>query len=283
MKEIVSNDPQIQLLLVEGLAKYIAPDNQRRRISKNPFKVLYSIFLITKTNEEKQRTEHYPSKELIADVAHCARCEVTKVINAPYFKEFCDIQRSFNRETRKYDSNRYVLKRWVYRFFKIFEHSGMMKHFRTKHDWWLSTFLKRCEKWLIPMFEKGNSLKDVYDVVVNKLSTKNMLKPAAAKCLKPADIKSIEVHKAYRTRRTSVTEPPPLPSLQQMTFIGTEMARFGLKEGDINSIIGSFSLKDLKEGYRIHSQWRSSGCQPKSPAAVFLAAIKKGRSTPKRV
>lgn len=269
---------QIQLFELLGLSIFIDPKNVRQKTKKTPFKVLNSVYLLTKNNLEKGRTEHYPSKELIADVAGCCRSEVTKFITSEVCEEFCHVHREFDPITKKFKANRYFLKNWVYDWFQLFWRSGMMKHFRTNHKWWISDFKKRIYNWLMPLLDAGKTVKEIYEGFVNKLSTEKPLKRAAVNPLKRADIKPTEYHEAYGTRISREGGVLDLPSMQDFNFIGTQLVtRFGLREGDINSLMRSFNLIDLKRGYNIHNQRLKSGFVPKSPVAAFISAVQHGK------
>lgn len=278
-------NPQIQLCLLQALSVYIEPENQRQRIKKSFFKVLQAIYQIMRTNENKGRSEHFPSKELIADVAGCGRRQVTDFVTSTCFSEFCDVQRSYNKEKKRFAPNRYVLKKGIYELFVLFWRSGMMKNFRKNYDWWLSDFKKRIQNWLIPLLENGKTVREIYESVVNKSSMRKCLKGAAGKCLKGAGIKSTrDIHKDSVIRETRYSEPPPLPSFQQMNFIGSQLStRFLLKDGDINSIFNNFSLKDIKSGYNIHESRIKNGLKPKSQVAAFISAIMKGKENRQRL
>lgn len=269
---------QICLFQLSDLATLINPKNKRIRVKKTPFKVLQAIYQITRTNENKGRHSHYPSKELIAHVAGCGRRQVTEVINAEYFKEFCEVYRDYDIVKKRFKSNRYVLKQEVYEFFGLFWRSGMMKHYRTNWDWWISDFKKRIYNWLIPLLDKGNSVRDILETVMNKLSTKKGLKGAADKCLKGADINPTGLHKDYVLELNRENPVQSLPVFGELTMIGNQMAnRFQIKEADINSIMRAFRPIDLKNGYRIHCKRLESGFKPVNPTAAFIDAIKKGK------
>lgn len=274
---------QIELFQLLGLAVYIplkdedSTKKRRNRIKKTPFKVLQGIFQLVQNNLNKKRTEHYPSKELIAEVSGCTRRQVTEFITSEVSKEFVDVFREYDPVTKKFKANRYMLKDWVFDAFRLFWRSGMMKHYQTNWDWWISDFKNRIYNWLIPLLDKGMNFKEIHASVMNKLSTKKSLKGAAANPLKGADIKPTGLHKDYVTRTNGISEPPQVPILQEMTFIcNTMVNRFHVKEGDMNRILRYYTPVDVKTGYRIHSEWVNNGFKPKSPAATFVAAIQKG-------
>jgi hypothetical protein len=271
-------NPQIQLFQLLGLALFTNPDNVRAKTSKTYFKVLNAIYLFTKTNLENGLTEHFPCKETLAKKAKCSRSQITRFITSTVCKEFCDIHREYDPETKRYKANRYYLKDWVFDLFRLFWRSGMMKHFQTKYDWWIFTFKKRIYSWLIPLLDAGKTVNQIFAGFVNKLSTENPPKRAAANPLKRADNIPMGNTYTYGTRINRRDEVLNLPSLQAFTFLGNQMiTRFGLREGDVNSIMNSFRLIDLKRGYKIHNQRVNSGFVPKSPVAAFISAIEQGR------
>lgn len=222
---------EIQAFQFLGLASYTNPENVRQRTSESPFRVLNALYLITITNINKGRTETYPCKETIAKVAKCSRSKVTEFINSPAVEEFCHVIREYDHANKRFRANRYVVKQWVINFFQLFWRSGMMKHFKTDYKRWFTTFKKRIYNWLIPLFQKGKTIKEIFDSAVNKLSTKDDLKLAAGSALKVAGINP-SGDKAYENEDTG----DPI-STEVKNVVGILKNRFHLRDGDIYHFI----------------------------------------------
>jgi len=223
---------EIQLYQFLGLANFVNPNNIRQKISNTPFKVLQAIYLIARTNHSKGREETYPCKETIAKVAGCGRRKVTEFINSPACSEFCEVIREYDHVNKRFRPNRYILKDWVIQLFMLFWRSGMMKNFKTNFEKWRSEFKKRIYKWLIPLVQKGKTLKEIWNGVMNKLSTKRGLIGAAGNGLIGAGINPTG-NKALR--ENEYTEDPIQKSIGQT--VGILRDRFHLREGDIHHFV----------------------------------------------
>jgi hypothetical protein len=269
----IDKNPESQLHIFEFLAEFKNPKNQRKRLKTTPFKTLQAIFQIIQTNINKKRSEHYPSKDLIADVAGICRKEVTEFITSEEIAIFCDVQRHYDTKRKRFESNRYKLKEWVFQWFRLFWRSGMMKHFRKRYDWWLSDFKKRINKWLVPLVQKGHSIKQIYESVVNNLSTEIRLKGAAAKGLKGAGIKPSGIHEAYGTKTNIEQSTNPLVKeiLETVDLLGN---RFSLRDGDIRWVTNYLNLNEIRGGITIQDQRLKNGMIPDSPIRAFMSAIK---------
>lgn len=274
----IEKNPESQLYLLEFLANFKDPKNIRQRLKTTPFKVLQAIYHITKHNLNRNRPDTYPSKEYIAQVAGCGRRQVTDFINSPDCEIFCEVRREYDLVNKRFCANHYVLKDWVFDWFRLFWRSGMMRNFRNRYDYWLADFTKRVKKWLVPLVNLGKSVKEIYEGVVNKLSTKNLLKGAAGKCLKGADTTYTRTNNDYVSLSNRESETLPLPSVKEFTFLANQvLPRFHLKEADINSVMKSFSLNDIKSGIRIHEHRVKNGFKPNSPVAGIISAITEHR------
>lgn len=170
------------------------------------------------------------------------------------------------------ETNIYELEDWVVNLFKFLEVKGMMKNFRQEFKSWKSSFLKRLDKWLLPLLDSGVSLRRI---LMNKLSTKNNLKGAARKSLKGAAIKSYGVHEAFQGFKSN-SESSPISAFNDLFKIGEELNNdFKIQNGDLNWLINSFSLRDLKAGIIIRRQWQKNGIQVRSPIRTFMGAMNK--------
>src|SRR5579864_6607239 len=132
----MEENAESQLYLLEFLADFKDPRNQRQRLKTSHFKTLNAIYLFTRHNEKKGRQFHYPSKELLSDMAKIDRSLVTEFITSDEIGIFCEVER------QKFISNRYKLKEWVYEWFRLFYRSGMMKGMHENYDRWLADFKK---------------------------------------------------------------------------------------------------------------------------------------------
>lgn len=268
--DAVLNKPESQLYLFEFLSSFSDMKNVRKRIKPSFFKTLNAIYLITRMNEEKGREFHYPGKELISEFAKVDRSKVTEFITSPEIEIFCDVKRS------AFCSNHYFLKEWVYQWFRLFYRSGMMKGMQENYDQWMKDFQKRLKKWLVPLVQAGKTIRDIYESVVNKLSTKKFLKVAATNPLKGAAIKSNEVLiKPMGSEDIEVATPFPIPAIFEYSSAAQELVnRFSLREADANTIMKSFTLLDIKGGLMIRRIWDRNGIKPVSPVKTMIGAIK---------
>lgn len=260
-----------QLYLFEFLSAFKDHKNIRKRLKTSFFKTLNAIYLITITNERKGREFHYPSKEWIADFAKIDRSMVTEFITSEEVEIFCEVKRS------AFCSNHYFLKDWVYQWFRLFYRSGMMKGLHENYQRWLEDFHKRIKKWLIPLVQAGKKIKEIYESVVNKLSTRKSLKTADDNSLKTAGTKSYEVlTKPMGSEDIEIPPPFSLSSILEMTNFSFEMVnRFFLKEADVNSITKYFNLMEIKSGIILRRQWERNGIKSISPVKTMIGAIKK--------
>lgn len=267
----MEENQEIQIHLIECLAGFKDPKNERQRLKSSHFKTLNAIYLLIRHNEKKGRQTHYPGKELISDVAKIDRSLVTEFITSKEVELFCEVKRSAFR------SNEYKLKEWVYQWFRLFYRSGMMRGMQDNYNRWLLDFKKRLNRWLIPLIQSGKQIREIYESVVNKLSTINPLKVAARNPLKVAAIHaSGGPMKPTGSEDIESFNPFTLPSLMDVVNFSQEMLnRFHLKEGDINSIINSFRLIDIKRGIMIRRSWENNGFKSFSPVRSMIGAIKK--------
>lgn len=265
----IEKNPESQLHLLDLISVSINPLGKRKRIKKSSFKILNAIFLWQKRDLELGRNFHFPCKETIATKAKVSRKTVTDFINSEDFKIFCDVYRS------PFRSNQYRLKEWVFDWFRLFWRSGMMKHFHTKYEWWKNDFHKRLHKWLIAQVQEGRTCAEILYAVMNKLSTKKSPKVAAAKPLKVAGTDASQVSHIPSGSKLDGFALPSIASL--FSVADTLSSRFHLQDGDLNMVINSFSLSDLKGGLIIRETYEKRGHKPYSPIASFIHCIQKHR------
>lgn len=237
----IDQNEEIQINLLDLLAEFKDQKNRRQRAKSSPFKVLNAIYLITIYNEKKGRQLHYPGKEYIADRAKIDRSLVTKVVTSIDFELYCDVKRA------PFRSNEYKLKEWVFQWFRLFYRSGMMKGLQQNYKRWLQDFQKRLRRWLIPALHAGNSLKDIYDAFVNKLSTRNPLKVAAVESLKVAAMNPAGGSTNPYGLKTN-TELSDYTVLEFNELHGKMKNRLFLNEGDIRQFTFKNSLGLVKKG-----------------------------------
>jgi hypothetical protein len=260
------------LFLIEFLADFKDPNNKRKRRKTTFFRILNAIYLLTKRNSEKGNEHTFPCKALISDVAKVGRTEVTEFITSEYFSLFCSVRRR-KRGDGKNDSNVYFLKDWVFQWFRLFWRAGMLKGLHVNYSAWFLSFKKRLTKWLVPLVEGGCSIRQIYEGVVNKLSTKKLLKTAAAKSLKAAAIKPPGVFiksNEPRDRFFSFQEQE-----REARALDSQLLSFTLTNSQVWMIRDKYYLQEIKDAVIIRQQWKDSNFAPSNPLAAMLAAIKK--------
>lgn len=267
----IDENTEQQLHILEFLSSFSNPVNKRKRVKKSPFKILNAIYLFTKHNEQKGRQYHYPSFDTIKQMAKCGRRQVSEFINSPEIDLFCDVLRD------TFTSHRYVLKDWVYQWFRLFWRSGMMKNIYTKWKWWHDDFVKRIHKWLIPQVHLGYSIRTIYERFLNRLSTTNSLKGNATNPLKGNTIKPSGISIKPLGIKSNI-EGSLHPAIKELLNIERTLRdRFHLKEGDINRLINSFSLRRLKPACKLNELWIKRGMQIQSPIKVFQTCLNQSK------
>lgn len=260
------------LFLVEFLADYKDPNNKRKRRKTTPFRILNAIYLFVKRNSEKGNEFTFLSKDLIAKIAKVGRASVTEFITSEYFSLFCSVRRR-KRGDGKNDSNVYFLKDWVFQWFRLFWRAGMMKGLHDNYSTWFLSFKKRLAKWLVPLIEGGCTIRQIYEGVVNKLSTKNLLKVAAAKSLKAAAIKPLGDSLNLKSQEAdffSFEEEE-----RRARSLDSQLLSFNLTSSQVCWLKDKYYLKEITDAVIIRQQWEDNNFAPQRPLAAFLAAIKK--------
>jgi hypothetical protein len=160
--------------------------------------------------------------------------------------------------------------------FHFFEKKGMMKNFRKKFKEWKEVFLKRIRQWLLPLIKKGKTL---YEILMNKLSTKKTLKGVELKVLKGVGIKSKEsFYKSIYGNRNN-TDDPPFPEVQEMHDVGDLLRnRLQIREGDVYMFTKSFSLNHLKRAIMMKIEWLRRGMEVISPAKVLQTCLNRTKN-----
>lgn len=127
-------------------------------------------------------------KKRIKNTGHISRKAVTKFITGEGLVFF--------KKTRRFQAtNIYKMHEWVIDVFRFFEKKGMMKGIMEDYDKWREVFLRRLNKWLLPLLEKGNTLKHI---LMNKICTKPKLKGAYPNPLKGASIKPSGFYESFQ-------------------------------------------------------------------------------------
>lgn len=172
-------------LLLLYLIEPVAPRTETsKRIRSKPtqIKILNALYQLNKNTISGKWTAIAPGKNLIAKAAQVSSDSVQSFINSPDFLLFGEKQERFQA------TNIYKLHPWVVQLFKFFEVKGMMKNIQTDFKSWRSTFAKRMKKWLLPLLEKGVTIKDI---LAQRLSTKKTLNSTPPPPLKHPPMKPL--------------------------------------------------------------------------------------------
>ena len=178
----------------------------------------------------------------------------------------------FEKIPRYKATNIYKLHEWVIECFEFFEKKGMMHGIMQDFEKWRKCFLKRLDKWLLPLLEKGLPLRDI---LMNKLSTRKPLKGADPKPLKGAGIKPSESHEAFQGSKSNTESHIPFSELKE---VGDTLVRLSLKEGDIRMLLRCYSLNWLKRACKLMNEWRLRGMEFKSPVRVFQTCLNRTKA-----
>jgi hypothetical protein len=264
---------EIALHTILGLAHHIDPKNKRLRKKPSFFKTLNAIYIMQIANEKRGRFDNFPDKETLRKNAKISRSLVTKFVTSPWIKDFCVVIRRPNGPNKRFNSNLYRLHEPVYQWFRLMYRSGMMRGMHVDYTQWLADFTKRVNNWLLPLVEEGHTIADIYTRFVNKLSTKKSSKVAAVKPLKVAGInppgESMK-HSGYQD-----TESLPLSVTQDFHLAAeTLISRFSLREGDVNMVMNSFRLRDIRGTIRLRMSYEERGFVAKSPIKAFMHCMK---------
>lgn len=178
-KDSLLDNDHTKCLLIKNLVHSSMPRNKRARDRITNIKILYGLYQLNKNKKSGKWKEVAPGKSRIGKTAKVSRKAVTRFING-------DGLVFFKKTSRFKTTNIYEMEKWVVEFFEFFERKGMMKGFMNDFDVWKKKFLKRLDKWLLPLLEKKFTL---HQILMNKLSTKKELKGAYPPPLKGAGIK----------------------------------------------------------------------------------------------
>jgi|GEM_PF-6668452 len=238
----------------------------RARACPTKIKILYHLFQLEKNVASGKWSSIYQGKTAISKCAGVGKKHFAEFINSPDFELFGEV------DHRKGTTNIYRLKKWVIETFTFFERTGLMKNFRQNFEEWREKFCRRLHKWLLPLLRAGHSL---YQIFVNKLSTKKPLKGDDPKVLKGDGIKPSGSYEAFQGSKSK----HELPVVNQFVdILGKLKDRFLLKEGDINQIMGRYSLSHLKKAIRKGEEWLKNGLDVRSPVQTFQSCLNKTRS-----
>lgn len=143
---------------------------------------------------------------------------------------------------------------------------GIMQDFEK----WRKIFLKRLNKWLLPLLEKGHTLKDL---LVNKLSTEKPLKGAHHIPLKGAGIKPTENIKPTGFK-TNIVLAAPVREAQE-TWQALDRLHIG--EVDARHFMFKNPLGILNRAAHTLAGWMQSGTRINSPVRALQSIIAKQR------
>lgn len=180
------------LLLVkclgDGKGNPFLPKPKRKRISFTPLEILYQIFLYQKNVDRGKWTDIHTMKETIASHAGMCRTSITNFFNSKTLGTsfFVGVARNSKRQNGKFQSNRYWLKPGIKEVLIFLERKGFFKGIKKDRLKWRKWFDNRLEKWLIPLLEKGLTLRQIFKGEMNILSTKKHAKLAVVEPAKLA-------------------------------------------------------------------------------------------------
>ena len=149
----------------------------------------------------------------------------------------------------------------------------MMRGFLDNYSKWLSGFKKRLSRWIIPLVEGGMSIKQIYEGLVNKLSTKSMLKSTVANPLKSAGINPSGNSLNLKSPRTDFFSSQEEERRAQT--LESKLYGFKLTVSQVSYLKDTYYLQEIRDGVNMLSQWIDNMMVVKSPIAAIMAAIKK--------
>jgi hypothetical protein len=265
-KDCISIQEQIFLLrdLADSPYKFIEEKRDRTRYSI--MKILYQLHLLGKNVKNGKWRAIYPREETLASWAGISPWTVSKYINSHQFSVFGKV------EQKPYISNRYELHNWVTEWFNVFERLGMMRGFKTDPKKWLKRFKKRIDSAILPLVSKGLTAKEV----MNQLLTK---RPSKSHTVPPSKSHTTTFPTTLSGYRSKIEAPPNDPILKNHEKMCEQLRnRFRIDNGDINFMMRSFSLNELRGAYNVADLWLSRGMEVKSPVKMFMAAITANRN-----
>lgn len=266
-----SEEEQIQLLEFIISPKIPCSGNLKRvRSSPTKIKILYHLFQLSKKISSGEWEVIYQNLENLSKHSGVGKKHFSEFINSPEFSLFGKVQH------RKGTTNLCGLKKWLIDLFYFLEKKGMMKFFRKNFEKWKEVFMRRLNKWLMPLIRSGLSL---YQILMNKLSTRKILKGGDPKGLKGGAIKySSSSYKAFQGSKSN-TEQPLTLAAQNMCEVNRLLKdRFHIRDGDIYMLSNSFSLNHHKRAIKLGISWLKRGMLPTSPVRMYQTCLNKTRS-----
>lgn len=260
------NSEIFQANLLESLIDPHIPTTQkqlRSRSSPTKIKALYHLYQLDKNVKNGKWSSNYQGKTRIAKDAKISKKHFSEFVNSGDFKLFGSIQH------RPGTSNIYRLQNWIILFFDFLERKGMMKFFRKNFDLWKRNFMNRFHKWLLPLLNSGYSLNQI---LMNKVVNKKSLKGDGYDGLKGDAIKPSGSMKPSGSKSNTEFS---VPAYQEFVFVGEQMSRFGLREGDINSLLKRYSLNRLKKASYLMHEWKNTGMEFRSPVRIYQTCLNK--------
>jgi hypothetical protein len=275
MKDI-SQTEEFRVNFIESLVAPCIPSagkQKRARSAPTKIKSLYHLFQLNKNIKNKKWSKNFQGKTAISEKALVSKRHFSDFVNSSDFNFLGKVKH------RGGTTNEYELEPWVVDMFSFFEKKGMMQNFRQDFDKWKRTFLKRINHWLLPLLRKGHTLSQI---LMNRLSTKQNLKGVDPKHLKGVGIKpkaspSRVPYEALQGSRTKQSVPS-IPAFQEFCELSETLStRFLIKDGDLNMLMNSYSLKQIKGGIRMRESYRLQGFMARSPIASFIHCIEKSK------
>lgn len=240
---------------------------KRNKIRYSQIKILYQMHLYGKNIRNGKWKEAFPSVATIAKHTKLSKDTIESFICHPSFSTFGE------KVNRKGTSNKYRLRKWVVDLFDFFERFGFMKRFQTNFFGWRQTFVKRIKNGVIPLVQQNLTLQQV----MNKLSTRIPLKSVRSNPLK--SVTTTPSGSTTPLGSKSNNERSAIPSVQTFGQLAESLrTRFLIRDGDVNMVMGRYSLNHHKKAMGLMDLWKSRGMQPDSPIQVYQACLNQTRA-----
>lgn len=260
------NFQQVSFLRFAGIT---VAENGRTTFSSVAHTLLYHLYQL---HAKKKWSKIFQKWSTILENLPICESKAKAWLNSEDAKLFLDLKHIPGR------ANEIVVKSWVLEAYAFFEKTGMMKWFRDDPEKWRKTFFKRFDKILTPLLDLGLNLKQIYERLMNKLSTKTEPKRDG-----------LESQKGTTSQGTYIKSPCSIkpnghldrnreipsflkPFLEVKEFLSD---RLQMQEGDINFFLRSYSINQTKEAVRKASAWLRNGLIPQSPVMVFQKLLSK--------
>jgi len=252
---------QVEIISLLGLT---VDRKYRYHYGSSKIKILYHLYNFGKGNKEI-----FPECETIAKAVGLSAETVSRFVNSEEFKKF-----GF-KIWRPFTSNLYKLHPWLIECFKSLEKLGFMKHFRADFEKWRRLWKYRMPKFIQNKLLNISTWAQVFEIQIRrtKLRTNYFDRCGIETPLRCGTTRSSSSYEG------SLKKNPEFPSCVQNTLMAAQELknRFQILDGDVNWLINSFGLNDIKGGLRIRETWEKQGIIPNSPIKVFMTAISEHR------